>query len=269
MKKQALLWAFATVLVAGSWGQMTPRPECSREANSDWYELATLSVGDVLQTRFEQDYWMPDGYTTTLLPAEGAAPAAPDFEQTDDPELAEYEYRNELAEWSCMYGPRRAVDGDMTTAWSEGAPGAGEGEVLVVPLTANKMEIWTGFGLSERLHKRNGRPAVVELSVLQALTGMANQFDLTIEHLVLLAKGDVTLSDTNGYQPLPLPRFSPVRDSETVAELLAPFFDDEVPSWALYPGEPEDALFLAIRIVSVYPGSAYEDTLISEVRARK
>lgn len=268
MRKATLGVVVLALCGSTAFAQMTPQPRCHREANPDWYQLAGTPIGEILDTRFEQNYWMPDGHASSLLPAEGTPPTEPDYEDAEDSEEAELEYLNELANWSCMYGPQRAVDGDPTTAWSEGAPGSGEGEVLVVPLGAGAVEIWTGFGLSDRLHKRNGRPAEVEVTVLQALTGLANQFDLTVGHLVVLARSRSTLEDYNGYQPLSVPAFEPITDHAETRQLLAPFFGDEVPSWASYPGRVSESLFLAVRILSVYEGSVYEDTLISEIRTR-
>jgi hypothetical protein len=245
--------------------QMTPPPLCDPEANPEWLLLSLARPGSVFDTQIEHDYWMPHRHATSILPAEGEPPAAP---TGDDPDgEAENEYRQALAEWSCMYGPQRVVDGDPATAWSEGAPGLGEGEIIVVHLgDAEAAEIWTGFGRSERLHKRNGRPRAVRLHVVQALSGMANQFDLTVGHFVVLARATVELDDVNAYQPLPLPAYDVVSARQERIDLLAPFFDGEVPQWALNPMAPEESIYLAIEILSVYPGSVYEDTLISEVR---
>jgi hypothetical protein len=245
--------------------QMTPPPLCEADANPEWMLLSLQKPGAVFETQLEHDYWVPHLHATSILPAEGTPPEAP---TGDDPDgEAELSYRQELAEWSCMYGPRQVVDGNPATAWSEGVPGNGEGEVIVVHLgDAVAAEIWTGFGRSERLHKRNGRPRRVRLYVLQALSGMANQFDLTLGHFLVLARETVELDDLNTYQPLPLPAFEVVTDREERIDLLAPFFDGDVPGWALNPMRPVEAVYLAIEILSVYPGSVYEDTLISEVR---
>ncbi|MFP4552103.1 MAG: hypothetical protein ACLFNT_14950, partial [Spirochaetales bacterium] len=115
---------------------------------------------------------------------------------------------------------------------SEGARGAGEGEVVIVHIgDATRLEIWAGFGRSERLHKRNGRPRAIRLYVLQALSGMANQFDLTVGHFVVLARETIELEDVNAYQQLRLPAFTVVSDLEECIDLLQPFFEGEVPEW--------------------------------------
>ncbi len=264
-----LLLVAIILLLVGSFGfaQMSPPPLCDPGGNPDWHLLFSHQVGDVFETQLEHDYWVPYLHATSILPAEGEPPAAP---SGDDPDgEAELAYREALAAWSCMYGPQRAVDGDPKTAWSEGARGNGEGEIIVVHLgSAEDVEIWTGFGLSERLHKRNGRPREVQVYVLQALSGMANQFDLTVGHFLILASATVELDDLNAYQPLILPAFEAVTDFEQRSDLLAPSFEGDVPQWAVNPMPPEESVYLAIEILSVYPGSVYEDTLISEVRLR-
>ncbi|MFP4378026.1 MAG: NADase-type glycan-binding domain-containing protein [Spirochaetales bacterium] len=209
---------------------MTPPPLCEPSGNPEWSLLSLQRPGSVLATKLEHDYWIPYLHATSILPAEGEAPASPTGDDLDGD--AEYAYRQVLAEWSCMYGPQSIVDGDPATAWSEGARGAGEGEVVIVHIgDATRLEIWAGFGRSERLHKRNGRPRAIRLYVLQALSGMANQFDLTVGHFVVLARETIELEDVNAYQQLRLPAFTVVSDLEECIDLLQPFFEGEVPEW--------------------------------------
>ena len=222
-----------------------------------------MDEGEILQTRADLEYWRPNGHATSVLPAEGDPPPRPD---TDD-EVLLWEWQNEVASWTCMYGPLRAADGDPATAWCEGVEGNGEGEFLLVHIGDSRAaEIWRGFGRSGRLHKRNGRPRGVRVHVLQALSGLAHQYDLEMGHFLKLAEAEAELKDLNGYQPLPLPEFSPVTSRDEVIELLSSLYD-EVPDYLPPPDSYIPAVFVAVEILSAYPGSAYEDTLISEVRA--
>ncbi|NBC28828.1 MAG: hypothetical protein GVY29_02425 [Spirochaetes bacterium] len=244
--------------------QFDVQAHCERKANPDLYKLSDMDVGEVLDTRLEYDYWDQDNHASSVLPAEGEPPPRPADGEGDNEEL--YYWRQEVAAWSCMYGPERAVDGDPSTAWSEGAPGDGDGEMILVRIGESKgAEIWTGFGLSDRLHRRNGRPRELRVHVLQALTGAANQYDLTMGHLVKLAEGEVELKDVNGWQELPLPTFEPIRDRREVETALRTFFE-AVPPNLLVPEHLEAPIYLGLEITSVYPGTAYNDTLISEVR---
>lgn len=251
-----------------AFAQMTPTPRCDSGGNSDWHALSSYKIGTVFDTQLEHDYRIPHLHATSILPAEGEPPQPPSGEDSDGE--AQRSYHQALSKWSCMYGPEQVVDGNPATAWSEGAPGNGEGELLVVHLGAvEKVDIWTGFGRSERLHTRNGRPRKVRLYVLQALSGMANQFDLTVGHMVILTRATAELADVNTYQPLPFPQFDVITDRRRRETLLAPFFEGEVPQWTINPMAPDESIYLAIEILSVYPGSVYEDTLISEVRTRR
>jgi hypothetical protein len=245
--------------------QFDVQAHCERKANGDLYALSDMEVGEVLDTRLEYDYWHQDGHATSVLPAEGDPPPRP--RNPDEEEL--YDWQQEVAAWSCMYGPQRIVDGDPTTAWSEGAPGNGEGEILLVRIgQAERVEIWTGFGLSDRLHGRNGRPKRVRVHVLQPLTGAANQYDLTMGFFLKLAEGEEDLKDVNGWQELPLPDYEPLSDRAGVEAALEPFFED-VPPYLLVPEHLGTPIYLGLEILEVYPGTAYEDTLISEVRSTR
>ncbi len=268
MKRFLLSGVIMTAICAFGFAQETPAPLCDPDGNPDWRALDSYEIGAVIDTRFEHAYFIPYLHATSILPAEGEQPRRPQDEDAD--EEAQFMYEQALAEWSCMYGPAQVVDGDPATAWSEGVAGSGEGEIIVVHLgDAVDVDIWTGFGMSERLHKRNGRPREVRVSVLQALSGMANQFDLTVGHLVVLSRGTATLEDVNAYQPLALPAFEVITNRDRLDTLLAPFFDGAVPQWVVNPMEPEESLYLAVEILSVYPGSVYEDTLISEIRVHQ
>lgn len=203
-----------------------------------------MPVQTILDTAMEQRYWNPNGYATTILPPDSG---------TD----------------SCMYGPERAVDGDPRTAWCEGAEGNGEGEILVVPLGnahvhVGEIEIWSGFGRSDALHTLNGRPRTVRLYVIEALSGLVNQFDTTLQNFVKLAESEVCLEDLNDYQRIELPDYSPITDPAERRVILEENFANVPEPW-LDPIHG-DAIFVAIEIVDVYEGTRWQDTLISEVR---
>jgi hypothetical protein len=250
------------LLSAPLFAQFDPQAPCERKANADLYELAEMEAGEILDTRIEYEYRDQDAHATSVLPAEGEPPPRPD--DPDDEDL--FYWRQDVSAWSCMYGPERVVDGDPATAWSEGAPGTGEGEVILVLLgRAKGAEIWTGFGLSDRLHRRNGRPKRLRVHILQALTGAANQYDLTMGFFLKLASHEVELKDHNGWQPLPLPDFEPLLRDEAVVDALQTVFE-EVPPYLLVPEQLETPIYLGLEILEVYPGTAYQDTLISEVR---
>lgn len=176
-------------------------------------------------------------------------------DRTGDPTLDRdlYARQNLYARWSMMYAASAAVDGRLETAWSEGAPGQGLGEILVIPIPAGtRLEIFSGFALRDDLWQRNSRPRGVGLTVLAPLSRITTSADVVYQDLVVLARDTALLDDRNGFQPLPLPEY---------ARALARYGNPETGS-----GAP--TLFVAIEILSVYQGTQWADTMISEIRPR-
>ncbi len=195
------------------------------------------------------------GWTTTHLRAESKKPKLQDAADEDPVILSE---NNEaLEKWSCMYSPWSAMDGNPATAWSEGVKGPGIGEILIVKTDTGKpVYIWAGIGVNKRLHTMNNRPKKIRVYVLQALTAqqMIGQFANGIQYnnIKVLAQKEITLKDKFGYQTLDLPAHTlkkyksiTVHGEEKVAQ--------------------KDITFVAVEILSVYRGSKYDDTCISEI----
>jgi|GEM_PF-5109869 len=250
MKRTGMIgFAIVIGLLAGTFAsaQEEFREPCRQFANGDLYALGRMPVGAFLDTTLELMYWDADGHATTILPPDSG---------TD----------------SCLYGPERAVDGDPATAWCEGVDGNGEGEILVVhlgnrPESVREIEIWAGFGRSASLHERNGRPRTLRIHVLQAITGLPNQYDTTMRNFVKIGEGEIHLEDVNAYQRVPVPAFDMLANRDERQAILDRFFTDYPEYWLeeLYVGP----VFIAMEIVDVYPGTSWEDTLISEVRLRE
>lgn len=179
-------------------------------------------------------------FSSSYLKAEGAAPVLTKAER-EDPLVGTERYDA----WTCMYSAYRAQDNDTKTAWSEGVPGTGIGELLAVPVgTAKQVRIWIGFGKTPELFKRNNRPRQVRLTILQAYGGGATQMGMGYSSLKYLSSTEVDLADRNGWQTVALPHAS----AADVPEHLR---------WAR---------LLVIEILDVYKGTHYDDTLISEVQ---
>lgn len=154
---------------------------------------------------------------------------------------------------NCQYGPAMARDHfippppalhvPQSTAWCEGVKGHGIHEILLIPIQSGvPLEIWAGFGKSPTLFAANSRPKNITLSVLEATMVAADPVPSEIVgQTKLLSSMDHTLLDFDGYQILPVPKV-------------------EVASNA--------RLFLALTIRTVYPGSQFEDTCVSDVRVR-
>jgi hypothetical protein len=233
------------------------------EGNSELYRIAFYGTEkeDHVITYQGNDYFVAIGgidpyiagrcvMATSMLAAEGTPPTRPSFIIPDH----EWELWIEFAdndeeirkceaylEWVEMYSPKKVSDSDPGTCWVEGRPGFGRGEILLVYIEGSThIKIWAGFGRSEKLYYQNNRPKQINVYVLEALDVSVNQYAETFGNLVVLGKRKVTLEDKNGFQFLPLPRFDKL--------------------------SKQTSLFLAIEILSVYPGTVYDDTCISEIK---
>lgn len=125
-----------------------------------------------------------------------------------------------LSEYDMTHSPERVMDGDLLTAWVEGANGQGIGENITFYFDDEYMisglRINAGYQKSTSLYEKNSRPADILLSFSD---GNSQKY---------------VLQDINGMQ-------------EIVFEI--PVVTD----------------YINIIIESVYPGSKYEDTAISEL----
>ncbi len=154
-------------------------------------------------------------------------------------------------DWTCQYAPGNLQDGDPSTAWVEGVDGQGVGEVVVVPCLDLKkpVEIWSGYGKSPALFAKNSRPKALNLGIVQAKVAGATQYGTSYEELHIVANATVTLRDVYGFQPLKLPDYS-------VSYYLSEHADQKKPY----------RYFLVLQLISVFEGSRWADTCISEVR---
>ncbi|MDE6929142.1 MAG: discoidin domain-containing protein, partial [Lachnospiraceae bacterium] len=125
-----------------------------------------------------------------------------------------------LSEYNMKHSADRLIDGDVTTAWVEGAAGQGKGEAITVyfddEYLIHGININAGYQKSNELYNKNSRPEKIQ---------------------VLFSDGTYelhTLSDIN--------------DSQDIVLNKAIVTD-----------------YITLTIESVYPGTKYEDTAISEI----
>lgn len=124
------------------------------------------------------------------------------------------------ANLNLYHTPGRTVDGDLSTAWVEGASGDGIGESITFTFDGvylvSGMRIYAGYQKSADLYSKNARPAVLTVRFSDG------------------SEQTVTLQDVNGSQDIS--------------------FDG-----------PAETSSITLTIASAYPGSKYEDTVISEL----
>ena len=153
---------------------------------------------------------------------------------------------------SCWYGPTNLVDKNEQTAWCEGAEGDGEGEIALVPYKGDSpLEVRNGFGKSRKAFSDNGRVQNARIYLIGA--GWEPPMVLGQSDLPVLGSHDVTLRDIPDWQTVPIPDWKPRKN----------FNPSRPKNWPVPEQKPK---FVAIEILSVYPGKKWKDTCISEVR---
>lgn len=143
------------------------------------------------------------------------------------------------------YGPFRLRDGDPRTAWCEGVPGDGVGEIVIGPAIRldRTAEIRIGLGKSPALFAANGRPRRVRVHVLAGHVIGGSGRTEHVGGLRVIGTREVVLEDLDRFQPLP-------------------FVVADVPRTA----DQDFRAFLALELLEVTPGAKYHDTCISDVR---
>jgi len=195
-------------------------------------------------------------WSTSYLKATGKGPDVPPDTGDDAPDLLnDYEMAHE--KWSCMYSAWSAMDGNTATAWCEGKKDEGIGEIIIIKADISRpVRIWSGLGANAGIYKANNRPQKIRVTVMQAREAkmIIGQYAEAIEYknITVLASHEVELKDINGWQPLPLPAHKRMSFS-SVSEHGEPVI------------KKEDGTLIALEILSVYRGTKYNDTCISEV----
>lgn len=151
-----------------------------------------------------------------------------------EPEGEKYSVVNDLNDfaiwtnyyWTVTYDPFKAYDNNLSTAWSEGVEGDGIGEVLIYPLCD-----------SDRIENEN----------LRIFTGYAKSKDLWLKNnrprniKIFILKSTEHSWNKNTSFPM------------DITEEMRKYWDSR------------EEYFVGIQILSVYPGTKYKDTLISEI----
>jgi hypothetical protein len=147
--------------------------------------------------------------------------------------------------WSCMHSPEALwapvgrLDLRPASTWAEGVDGTGLGETIVFGLASDRMVIWSGHSKSQTSHDANSRPKRVRVMVLQGQAYSQNG-NFGAQDILVIAQHFVELKDVFGYQPLPLPAYR----KSNVYTL-------------------QRRRYVALEILSVYPGTRWEDTCVS------
>ncbi|ABZ94644.1 Hypothetical protein LBF_2147 [Leptospira biflexa serovar Patoc strain 'Patoc 1 (Ames)'] len=157
---------------------------------------------------------------------------------------------------SCMYSAASIVDNNKNTAWAEGVEGDGIGEMVFVHLDLDrKLKIWSGFGKNDNLFKANNRPDLIGIHLLIANKCSGAQDTDIYSNFTYVGSFDYKLDDLNDYQKLVIPK-NLLKEYKSIINKNKIFYD-------CYKKNINS--FLIIEIKSVYKGTKYSDTLISEI----
>ncbi|MBU0937019.1 MAG: hypothetical protein KKC64_15500 [Spirochaetes bacterium] len=242
-----LIWALL-ILAAPALAQFRTVEQPSSFGTAD---LKNIRQGYVIPQLVYGEGAAWDAWSSSFLEPSGEEPAPPEWTGDEDSDMEEASYySSEVADWNTMYSARSLTDGDTASGWSEGVAGNGIGEVVIARVPDNKnIGIMNGFQRSASLYAKNARPRRVRVWLMAAESMDFGQFDDLYYNVKALASLETELADRQGWQPLPLP-------SANAPPTRAPGFD---------PADLTVKWFVAIQILSVYPGSAWQDTCISEI----
>lgn len=149
-------------------------------------------------------------------------------------------------------------DNNSETAWSEGAEGDGIGEYTLARIDITKpIKIWNGFGKSNELFLKNNRIKDATVYVLLSKCESPAVNAKVFSNFVFLDKFNLVFKDINEFQEFKIP--DSILDSYAKIKNKVP--DKQNCSFGNFYTP-----FIAIQIDSVYKGSMYSDTLITEIK---
>lgn len=149
------------------------------------------------------------------------------------------------------YGHESARDQDLETGWSEGASGDGVGEYLHVVLPAGDLGpylyVFPGWGGSERTWEANNRVREALVTVFLVTSVCC---DGSVQYLDTVEQYIVEFEDEFAYQGFPVGTY--LEHANDRPDLTRP-----------------SGYAVKIEIVSVYPGTRWDDTVIAEVKLER
>lgn len=161
------------------------------------------------------------------------------------------------------------IDKDIKTAWVEGVKGDGIGEYILIatPEETRTINIFSGYGQNLSLFNKNNRPEKIRLSYFLGIEDtFPDQYSSYFKAVKYADEYVITLNDTIALQHFVFP----FRDMERLTAFKKRCLEDfknaghrkDMPP----PPEPLQVKWiLKIEILTVYKGSKWDDTCISEI----
>ncbi|TGL58714.1 NADase-type glycan-binding domain-containing protein [Leptospira sarikeiensis] len=196
-------------------------------------------------------------WTSSILKPEGVPPKK-QISFNIDGLGKETVYTKEYISYTCKYSPAAAFDNNTGTAWSEGVEGDGIGKYIFAKIDITKpIKIWNGFGKNENLYYKNNRVKDSTIYIFVSKCNSHADNARAYHNFFFIDKFRFTLQDLNSFQEIKVPN--------SISEYFKKIHNEAQDSKEC-GNESNYTSFIAIQIDSVYKGSSYSDTLITEIK---
>jgi len=174
------------------------------------------------------------------------------------------------------YGAHHLLDGDLSTAWSEGVEGPGLGEYVYLAVGnvfPEKLHIANGYQKSPGVYEANNRVKTIHVRLYAGfmIPGEVTEVETVVRVRPFPQNHVIPLADQTGVQEFNLP-FRKEKAAAFVKECRGDFlseFASELETVAAFSPsgevEPEFNWIVQLEIKEIYPGSRWDDTCLSEV----
>ncbi|MCK5879907.1 MAG: hypothetical protein KAH24_09005 [Holophagae bacterium] len=163
------------------------------------------------------------------------------------------------------YGARNLFDGNPATCWAEGRKDSGIGQELKVAVRGipDRIRLVNGYGKSPALFAKNNRIKEVQLTCYAAFSieGHVSELAMELEALKFPIEKTVTLMDQPEEQGIHFP-FNNTELHAFLKKTKALFFQKHP---GLTPKKVQQFLLVSCKIQSVYRGTQWNDTCLSEL----
>ncbi len=170
------------------------------------------------------------------------------------------------------YPSTNLFDGNLRTCWVAGSASKNNSNVLYVeipreiPLDRLILNIFSGYGKSNKLYLANARPKKIKISIYDSYVYAVSEVVREAAIIKLPFEREITLADTCGTQSFPLKpdRDKLLRLQKADSEKFKLFAKkNDLPEFT--EGSEQSYFVLKLEITDVYKGGKYDDICISEI----
>lgn len=163
------------------------------------------------------------------------------------------------------YGARNLFDGNPATCWAEGERDSGIGQELKVAVRGipDRIRLVNGYGKNTALFQKNNRikDMIITCFAAFSIEGHVTELATDFEALQFPVEKSITLDDRVEEQEIPFP-FGRAEIRNFLNKAESSFFRRHK---GLVPEKVQRFLIVSCKIQSVYRGSKWNDTCLSEL----